>query len=165
MATITGKEYLDGRRLAAEARERFGRAAGPVFGNAPLVWGDQLFGWELEPTGTVEPENALRVGATQNALDAIIVASHANAGDLTVSASCKLTLDLLQADAPDGIFEEVGPSVCLTAPAAGLVIGPGELVARFALGNMRKAWAKVRLTIDGAISGGNIDMALSYVAR
>lgn len=165
MATITGKEYLDGRRLAAEERVRFGQAAGPSYGNTPLVWGDQLFGWEMEPTGTLEPENALRVGATQNALDVIIVASHANEGDLTVSAGCKLTLDLMQADAPDGSFEEVGPSICITAPAAGLTIGPDELLARFALGNMSKPWAKIKLTIDGAISDGKIDIALSYVAR
>lgn len=165
MASITGKEYLDGRRLAASERERFGRASGPAFGNTPLVWGDQLFGFELEPTGTVEPENALRVGATQNGLDVIIVASHANDGDLTISAGCKLTLDIMQSDTVNGVFEEVGPSICITAPAGGLVIGRGELVARFALGNMSKPWAKVKLTIDGTISGGNIDIALAYVAR
>lgn len=165
MTTITGKEYLDGRRLAAEERVRFGQAAGPSYGNTPLVWGDQLFGWELEPTGTLEPETALHVGATQNALDVIIVASHANEGDLTVSAGCKLTLDLMQAHAPDGAFEDVGPSICITAPDTGLTIGPDEMLARFALGNMSKPWAKVKLTIDGTISGGKIDIALACVAR
>lgn len=162
---ITGKDYLDGRRQAAEERMRFGLASGPSYGNTPLVWGDQLFGFELPPTGTVEPPTALRVGATQNGLDVILVASHSNEGNLTVSAGCKLTLDLMHCDTPDGEFEEVGPSVCITAPAEGLTIGRDEQLARFALGNMVKPWCKVKLTIDGTISGGNIDIALGYVAR
>ena len=162
---ITGKDYLDGRRQAAEERMRFGLASGPSYGNTPLVWGDQLFGFELPPTGTMEPPTALRVGATQNGLDVILVASHSNEGDLTVSAGCKMTLDLMHCDTPDGEFTEVGPSVCITAPAEGLTIGRDELIARFALGNMVKPWAKVKLTIDGTISGGNIDIALGYVAR
>ena len=165
MASITGKEYLDGRRLAASERARSARAAGPVFGGGPLVWGDQLFGGDIVPTGSIEPDTALRVGTTGNALDIVVVASPANAGELTVSAGCKLTLDLMQSDTVNGVFEEVGPSICITAPAGGLVIGRDELVARFALGNMSKPWAKVKLTIDGTISGGNIDIALAYVAR
>lgn len=162
---ITGKDYLEGRRQAAEERVRFGLASGPAFGNMPLVWGDQLFGWELVPTGTLEPETALRVGATQNGLDVLLVASHSNEGDLTVSAGCKLTLELMHGDTADAKFEEVGPSVCITAPAEGLTIGRDELIARFALGNMVKPWAKVKLTVDGTISGGKIDIALGYVAR
>lgn len=162
---ITGKDFLDGRRQAAEERRRFGLAGGPSFGNVPNVWGDQLFGFELSPTGTVEPPTALRVGATQNGLDVILVASHSNEGDLTVSAGCKLTLDLMHCDTPDGEFEEVGPSICVTAPAEGLTVGRDEQIIRFALGNMVKPWAKLKLTIDGTISGGNIDVALGYVAR
>lgn len=162
---ITGKDYLDGRRQAAEERMRFGLACGPAYGNVPTVWGDQLFGFEMTPTGTVEPPTALRVGATQNGLDVILVASHSNEGNLTVSAGCKLTLDLLHADTADGEFEEVGPSICVTAPAEGLTVGRDEQIIRFALGNMVKPWAMVKLTIDGTISGGTIDVALGYVAR
>ena len=84
---------------------------------------------------------------------------------MTVSAGCKLTLDLLHADTPNGEFEEVGPSICVTAPAEGLTVGRDEQIVRFALGNMVKPWCNVKLTIDGTISGGNIDIALGYVAR
>lgn len=165
MASITGQDFLESRRLAAFERIRYGAGAGPSYNKGPLVWGDQRFGWELTPTGTVEPPTALRVGATQNGLDVVVIASHSNADDLTISAGCKLTLDLMQCDTPDGVFEDVGPSICLTAPAEGMTIGRDELVARFALGNMGKPWAKVKITVDGTISGGKIDIALAYVAR
>lgn len=163
--SISGKEFWEGRERAVRERARQARSGGPVFGNAPLVWWDQLFGRELTPGGTLEPETALRVGNSGNALDVIVVASHANTEDLTVSAGCKLTLDLLHADTPDGPFAETGPSICITAPDTGLTIPPDALVARFALGNMHKAWAKVRLTTDGLLSGGTIDIALAYAAR
>ena len=163
--SITGKEFLEGRRLAAGERARSARAAGPVFGGGPLVWGDQLFGGDIVPTGSIEPDTALRVGTTGNALDIVVVASPANAGELTVSAGCKLTLDLMQADTAEGSFEEVGPSICITAPESGFAVRPDGLVARFALGNMSRPWAKVKLTIDGTGSGGNIDIALAYAAR
>ena len=165
MASLTGQEFLESSRLAASERIRYGAGAGPSYNKGPLIWGDQRFGWEMTPTGTVEPPTALRVGATQNGLDVVVIASHSNADDLTISAGCKLTLELMHGDTADGEFEEVGPSVCITAPAEGLTIGRDELIARFALGNMVKPWAKVKLTVDGTISGGKIDIALGYVAR
>lgn len=107
----------------------------------------------------------MRVGATQNGLDVALVASHANAGALTVAAGTTLTLVLLEGDGPDADFEEVGPSVCVTAPAEGISVEPDMLVARFAIGNMRKPWCRVRLKIEGDVSGGTLDVALAYAAR
>ena len=126
---MTGSEILDGIRAAKEERLRQGLRSGPVYGEAPLVWHDQVFGREETPAGTISCRQALRVG-TQNALDVIVVASHKNGNKpLVVARGASLTLTLLQADAVDGKFEEVGPTVCVTAAEAtnieaGLPCGP-----------------------------------------
>ncbi len=161
---MTGTEFLDGQRAAKDERLRQGLRSGPVYGEAPLVWYDQVFGREETPTGTINCKQALRVGATQNALDVIVVASHKNgAKPLVVAKGASLTLTLLQADAVDGKFEEVGPTVCVTANEA-TNVEADCLVARFAIGNMTKPWAKVKLDVSG-VTGGLIDVALGYVAR
>jgi len=165
---LNGKEFLEGARAAKEERLRMGLRSGPMYCGdqpRPLIWHDQVFGRELETSGTVEGENALRVGATQNGLDVVIVASHANTGPLTVAEGASFTVIMLEADAADGTFEEVGPSVCVTAPAGGLEVDPDMLVARFAVGNMRKPWAKVKVTVNGTVGGGLMDVALAYTAR
>ena len=161
---MTGSEILDAIRAAKEERLRQGLRSGPVYGEAPLVWHDQVFGREETPTGTISCKQALRVGATQNSLDVIVVASHKNGNKpLVVARGASLTLTLLQADAVDGKFEEVGPTVCVTANEA-TNIEADCLVARFAIGNMTKPWAKVKLDVSG-VTGGLIDVALGYVAR
>lgn len=142
--------------------------SGPVYtgdGGAPLVWGDQLFQREITPAGEIECENALRVGATQNGLDMILVASHANEGPLKVAAGATITVIMLEADSADGEFEEVGPSVCVKAPQGGLEVWPDCLVARFALGNMARAWAKLKIRVEGEVTGGLVDAALSHAPR
>ncbi len=162
---LTGQEFLEASRLAAQERVRQGRRSGPVYcGDTPrpLIWYDQVFAREAEPAGTIESANALRVGATQNGLDVVIVASNANTAPLVVDPGTMLTLVLLQADRPDGTFEEVGPSICVTAPAEGIRAEPDMLLARFALGSLKKPWARVKLVIDGTASGGSIDIALAY---
>lgn len=161
---MTGSEILDGIRAAKEERLRQGLRSGPVYGEAPLVWHDQVFGREETPAGTISCKQALRVGAMQNSLDVLVVASHKN-GDkpLVVAKGGSLTLTLLQADAVDGKFEEVGPTVCVTANEA-TNVESDCLVARFAIGNMTKPWAKVKLDVSG-VTGGLIDVALGYVAR
>ena len=71
-----------------------------------------------------------------------MVASHKNGNKpLVVARGASLTLTLLQADAVDGKFEEVGPTVCVTAAEA-TNIEADCLVARFAIGNMTKALGK-----------------------
>lgn len=160
---ITGPEFLEGMRAAKEDRLRQGLRSGPVYGEAPLVWYDQVFGREETPTGTIECRQALRVGATQNSLDVLVVASHQNKKPLVVAKNATLTLSLLQGDTVDGTFEEVGPTVCVTCREAANV-EPDCLVARFALGNMTKPWAKVKAAVTG-VTGGLVDVALGYVAR
>lgn len=161
---MTGSEILDGIRAAKEERLRQGLRSGPVYGEAPLVWHDQVFGREETPAGTISCKQALRVGAMQNSLDVLVVASHKNGTKpLVVAKGGSLTLTLLQADAVDGKFEEVGPTVCVTANEA-TNVESDCLVARFAIGNMTKPWAKVKLDVSG-VTGGLIDVALGYVAR
>lgn len=161
---MTGSEFLDGIRAAKEERLRQGLRSGPVYGEAPLVWHDQVFGREETPAGTISCKQALRVGAMQNSLDVLVVASHKNGNNpLVVAKGASLTLTLLQADAVDGKFEEVGPTVCVTATEA-TNVEADCLVARFAIGNMTKPWAKVKLDVSG-VTGGLIDVALGYVAR
>lgn len=165
---MTGSEFLEAARLAKEELRRTGRRTGPAYcadGPRPLVWYDQVFARELVPAGDVECPGALRVGATQNGLDVVLVASHANEGNLTVDAGTGITMVLSESDSATGTFEEVGPSVCVTAPDGGLSIEPDALVARFALGNMKKPWCKVKLNFNGAVSGGTLDVALAYTPR
>lgn len=165
---MTGKEFLEAARTAREERLKSGLRNGPTYNGdngRPLIWFDQAFAREAAPAGEIECPEALRVGATQNGLDVALVASHANAGALTVAAGTTLTLVLLEGDGPDADFEEVGPSVCVTAPAEGISVEPDMLVARFAIGNMRKPWCRVRLKIEGDVSGGTLDVTLAYAAR
>lgn len=165
---MTGAEFLEGARAAKEERQRIGRRSGPTYcgdNPRPLVWYDQVFGREIAPAGDIECPEALRVGATQNSLDVVLVASHANAGNLVVDAGSSITVVLLEGDRPGGTFEEVGPSICVTAPADGLTVEPDMLVARFAIGNMVKPWCKLKLSFDGVINGGTVDAALAYTAR
>lgn len=165
MAAMNSLEFLETARAAKEERLRQGLRSGPVYGEAPLVWYDQVFGREISPAGEVECAQALRVGSTQNALDVIFVASHANEGVLKVAEGTTITVIMLEGDKPGGEFTEVGPSICVKAPAGGLEVEPDCLVARFALGNMNKPWAKCRVKIEGGITGGTVDVALGYVAR
>ncbi len=157
-------DFLANVQAAKEDLLRRGRRSGPVFGEAPLVSYDQVFAREQTPSGTIDCPQALRVGSTQNALDVIVVASHKN-GDtpLAVSKGATLTLDLYQSDKVNGEFEEVGPTICITAKEAMQVMADC-LVFRFAIGDMTMPWAKVKLACTG-ISGGLIDVALAYTAR
>lgn len=142
--------------------------SGPVYQtpeSAPLIWYDQLFERELSPSGIVSCTRALRVGGTQNALDVILVGSHENSAAVTASSGATVTLICLQADEPDGVYEAVGPSICVTAPTEGIAAEPDMLFCRLPIGNFSKAWLKIRLEFSGTISGGKLDAALSYMAR
>ena len=146
-----------------------GRGAGPAYAGddagMPLVWHDQIFGERFEPSGSVHCERALRAGRTQNSLDVILVASVANEEPLLIPAGATITATFMTADSEEGVFEEVGPSICVRAPQAGMEIEPGALVCRFAAGNFRKPWLMVRLEFSGSITGGLMDCGLGYVPR
>ena len=162
------KEFLEAARTDKQERLKSGLRNGPVYTGGkgrPLVWFDQVFAREVVPVGEIDCPEALRVGATRNALEVVLIASHANAGPLSVAAGTTLTLVLLEGDGPNAAFAEVGPSVCVTAPAEGIAVDPDMPVARFAVGDMSKPWCKIRLKIDGDVSGGTLDAALTYAAR
>lgn len=135
----------------------------------PLIWYDQCFEREIKPAGTVNCAKAQRVGATQNGLDVALVASNANTEDLIVAAGATITFKFLQGDdengRPGAVFEEVGPSICVKAPDAGMTIGQDCLVVKVCPGNFKKPWLKLVLEFEGAITGGTVDAALLYAAR
>lgn len=160
--------FAENHVRAKVARLKSGLRSGPCYHDpegAPLVFFDQVFGRALEPAGNVDCKAPLRVGQTQNGLDVILVASHANAGPIRVAAGATITLTLKQGEKPDGEFVEVGPTICVKAPEQGIEAEPDHLVARFALGNFSQPWLKVSLDFAGTISGGSIDCALGYIAR
>lgn len=164
--SMTTREFLDLRRQAALERIDAGRDPGPMFGNVrPLLWYDQFFGVGLTLAGAVDCPAALRVGAVQNALDAVVVAHHNNTKPLSIAEGTTVAFTLLEGDSPDGPFVETAPSYCISALADGLRADPGSLLFRFPIGNMTRPWCKVRLVIDGTVSGGVADVALAYRPR
>lgn len=159
-----------------EAHEQFqrnlfnsGRRSGPGYVSddecKPLVWYDQCFERGITPAGTVNCSRALRVGSTLNGLDVMLVASNGNASQLKIAAGGTITFSFLQGDTMDGPFEEVGPSICVKAPAGGMSVEPDGLVVKVSPGNFKKPWLKVKLEFAGAISGGAVDCALAYQPR
>lgn len=148
-----------------EAREKAGKCGGPAYGSHAAVWFDQVFGAGLSPSGKVDCPTPLRVGCTQNGLDALIIACPDNSNDLVVSAGATITVTMLQADSKNGPFEETGPTVCVKASDEGMIVGPDELVWRFPLGNFTKPWTKISLEFEGGFTGGLVTCALGYAPR
>lgn len=167
-AKMTTDEFEEMENEARKRRVESGLRHGPCYSegeSAPLVWYDQVFEREITPQGSVTCKKGLRVGATQNSLDIILVGSHKNSGKLSAAANATVTVTLLQADEEDGEYAEVGPTICVKAPAEGIAAEPDHLFARFPIGNFSKPWLKVKLDFAGSISGGKCDCALSLVAR
>ena len=167
-SSATADDFLAKLHETKDAIVQRGAGPGPAYrGNnpAPLVWYDQFFGVKLEPVGTITCPLALRVGATQSTLDVVVVANHQNEGNLTVPGGTIITVTLLQSDTADGTFEASGASMTMTVPADGMVVERDSQIARFFVGNMTKAWAKVKVKIEGAITGGTIDVGLAYSPR
>lgn len=164
--SMTTRDFLELRRQAVRERMDAGRDPGPAYGNVrPLLWYDQFFASALPLVDTVDCPVALRVGNTQNALDIVVVANHANTEDLVVPEGTSITLVLLESDSPDAVFTERGPSFCVVAPSGGMSAEPGSLLLRFPAGCMEKPWCKVRLVVNGTVSGGVVDVALAYRPR
>lgn len=160
--------FMVSLRAAKKARLQEGLTCGPMYCEGepqPGKWFDQAFARGITPAGTVNCPTALRVGATQNALDVLLIASHANTGQITVNAGATITASFLQSDSQDGTFEEIGPSICAKAPAQGIAVDPCKTVFRIPIGNFSKPWLKVKLVFAGSISGGTMDVLLGYVPR
>lgn len=166
--TASEKSFLEQHSEGYKELRRAGLRGGPEYADnesAPLVWYDQVFDREIEPSGTVYCPKALAVGGTQNGLDVILVASHDNSGDLVFPSGSSITLKTRVGDNPEGPFQASGPSLCVIAPSEGIKCPPDGLAVRFAIGNFKKMWMKITLEFSGSISGGTVDAALSYVAR
>ena len=166
--SISQDQFESMQKTAADNRIKSGLRHGPCYSEgeaAPLVWHDQCFARAITPAGSVTCSQPLRVGSTQNSLDVLLVASHANTGKINAASGATITLTLIQADSEDGTFSEVGPTICVKAPTEGIAAEPDHTLARFPIGNFQKAWLKVKLEFSGTITGGTCDCALSYVAR
>lgn len=160
--------FLEQMRAAKTARQQAGLSSGPSYQGSkpkPIVWFDQLFETGAEPSGSVACSTPLRVGATQNQLDIVIVASHGNTGALSVPAGATIAAALYQSDSADGEFEACGPVITATVPEGGFSVDPDGLVIRIPVGNMTKAWLKPTITFTGVILGGTVDIALSFMPR
>ncbi len=167
--TTNTQRFEDGLREFKRDLARRGLRSGPVyqsdFGTAATPWYDNVFERKLEPTGSVKCGTALQVGHANNALDVVILASHANEGDLTIPAGSTITIKFQQSDQRDGTYEEVGPTICQKAPVGGFTVKPDGEVARFCAHRFSKQWLKVELEFSGSIAGGTVDCALAYMPR
>lgn len=165
--TITAQDYADGLYAFNQELIRKGQGAGPRYmpGGYRIPWGDQYFEREIEPAGIVNCRQALRVGSTNSALDIFLKANVCNEGTLLIPAGSTITLGLLQGDSEEGTFEDVGPTVCVKAPPAGMEIEPGMMVCRFPIGDFRKPWLMASLEFSGAITGGKMDCCLGFIPR
>ncbi len=165
---ISSDEFLAGCRASKQALIDDAASSGPVYQGSkpvPLVWWDQYFKKNVAPSGTIESDEALRVGATQSQLDVVIVANHNNTEAVVVPSGATVTLQLMQSDTADGTFEAYGPSITITAPSDGISADPDRQVARFVVGNTEKPWVKAQVTVAGSITGGNVDVALAFLPR
>lgn len=163
--SITAAEFASGHNAFRDELIRRAQRSGPSYSPTghSIVWHDQYFDFEIEPAGTTNCVQALRVGSTLSHLDVVLVASHKNAGDLTFPAGATITLGLMQGDSEEGVFEDIGPTVCIKAPPEGMSIAPDDRVCRFPIGDFSKPWLKVSLEFSGAITGGTVDCALGYI--
>lgn len=162
---ITAQEMLQGTRALEKELRRKGQHSGPTFSDKgkPVAWWDQYFEREIDPTGIINCEQALRVGSTMQRLDVVILASYGNGGPLNIPGGSTITLTLMQGDDEEGTFTDVGPTVCVKAPPEGMQVDEDEIVCRFPVGDFTKPWLKVTLEFAGAITGGNVDCALGFI--
>lgn len=167
--TMSADDFRDGMDAFRDRILEDSISVGPAYAGdgkfRPTVWHDQKFGWRLDPSGIVNCPQALDVGRTLGALDVMVIASATNTGPLQVAAGSTLTLTMTQGDREVGTFEDVGPTICVKAPVSGMKIEPGDIVARFAIGDFTKRWLMTSLEFTGAFTGGLVDCILSYNPR
>ena len=166
--SISAQDFSDGLNAWTDERARRGRRCGPCYcgrGESITPFHDQYFERGIEPAGTVNCSRALRVGAVNQGLEVMLLAAPDNAEDILVPAGATITMTFLQGDAENGSFEDVGPTVCVKAPADGMTAAPCHLLARFPLPNFRKPWLMCNVEFSGAITGGKLDCVLNLMAR
>lgn len=162
---ITAADFCEGRRKFHDALLARAASTGPCYPASFTPWYDQLFDIDIDPVGSHSCSQALRVGATRQSLEAVLIAAHANAGPLLFPAGATITMSFMQGEAEEGAFKDVGPSICIRAPLAGMSVEPDHVVALFSLPDFDKPWTMVNLEFSGAITGGLMDCALNLIAR
>lgn len=167
-AADPGKDWLAGREAAQVAAVKSGRTNGPAFnpgGANTSLWYDQIFGADITPSGKVICPNALRVGATNQALYAALNADANNEGPMSFPSGSTITFEFQVSDRQDGTFKDIGPTVCVMAPSEGITAEPGDTICRVALPNFPVPWAKINITFTGSITGGLCVAGLGHAAR
>lgn len=164
---MSNKEFNDQLDAAYKARIDSGKSVGPTYSKKgqPARWYQQVFERALTPADTVECAEPQRVGSTMGALNIALVGNASNTEAVVAASGATITAILLQSDKHDGVYEEVGPTICVKAPADGMSADPGMLLCRFALGDFNKPWLKVKLVFAGTIAGGTLDCILDYNPR
>lgn len=164
---ITDTDFREGMSAFKEAQLRNSKSAGPSYcpDGGIATFYDQIFEADFEPAGSVDCKTPLHVGRTHNGLDIALVANPNNEGPIVIPAGSTITLCLKQADTADGTFEDIGPEVCVKAPAGGKTAKPGHVITRFAIGDFDKPWIMVSLEFAGSITGGKVDCVLAYMPR
>lgn len=168
MADTSVKQFLETSRKAKRQQVEGAATTGPRYhanGSAASLWHDQIFGRDILCSGARELETALRVGSNAQGLYVALNASAGNEGVLEFPAGSTITFTFLQGDDPDGEFAEVGPTVCMKAPAEGIEAEPGDTICRVALGNFSQPWLKLKIEFDGSVEGGTAICGLGYAAR
>lgn len=166
--SISAQDFQEGRRRFHDALLARASRSGPVYSGGAssfTPWYDQLFDIDIEPVGSVSCVQALRVGATRQSLEVVLLASHANTSPILFPAGSTITVSYMQGESEEGTFEDVGPTICVKAPNNGMEIEPDHVVARFPLPDFAKPWTMVNLEFSGAITGGKLDCALNFIAR
>lgn len=166
--SITAQEFQQGMDAWEADRVSRARRCGPCYcgkGVSFTPFHDQYFERDMEPVGVVNCSQALRVGGTQQSLEVVLLASPGNEEELLIPAGATITLNFLQGDSEDGTFEDVGPTICVKAPADGMKAEPCHIVARFPLPDFDKPWLMTSVEFSGAITGGKCDCVLNLVAR
>lgn len=160
--TMDAKEFLENENAAKKLRMEQGKATGPTYTKhgQPARWFHQAFERDIAPTGTVDCSQGLRAGTTSGSLNVCLVASAKNEEAIVAASGATITCVLYNADKEDGEYTEVGPTICVKAPADGIKAEPGEALCKFAIGDLPKAWLKPKLTFEGTITPGTLDCIL-----
>ena len=168
MAVLSNEDFFTSQRNAYQSRLDDARTCGPVYqgrrNEVPLIWYHQAFCINKAPSGTVESDFPLRVGGTQSQIDLVIVANHNNATPITIAKDASFKVELLQSETEDGTYAPYGWSHTSVAPQA-IKVEHDRCLLRLAIGNTELPWVKVRLTINGNVTGGNIDVGLAFLPR
>lgn len=163
----TPREFLQKVGAAKDHLISAGAATGPAYRpqGQPLLWHDQIFGESIEPSSSFTDATPLLCSTNQNAVDLVLVGSPKNSGPVSCPSASTITVSFSTAYDQDGTYAPAGPSICFTAPEAGMKAEPGETLVRFPIPTLPGKWLKPKITFTGNITGGTLDCGLAYTPR